>query len=463
MPIQHSRILFLAALGIASCVSLTLVQAQEPSSKQEAINLLRQASQLVNQIPAQQRGSAAANIAGRLTSAGDVPTALSMAHSLNRPYDRGSALGSIAFSLDYQGRLDEALQLLTEADAEQAGTSYSMLAKSHADKKDFAVALQLAHRIQDQPARRIEALLAIAKSQWEAEKRDGAMSIMREAQEVAQQAREKEPQLSVLMLGIARTQKEMGMGSESRATLTDYSEFVRQKKDEGGLSCLAVTLADMGDIRGAVEIIEELPEGTSRDSALGVAATNMAKMGNLQEALETVSQASDQHMRDMFLRSIAAQEARDGDALSVLERVQLIPSVADRADALATLAGMQAKRGDPTARETTELAWETANQSDVHVPEYVFGHIVMTWVELGDMAEAMKVLQRLSPEGRTWPLWNITTNLAESGDKEGALALVNQETEPQPKAYALLGTATGILHRIKAEAEKGSQEAARRN
>jgi tetratricopeptide (TPR) repeat protein len=439
--------------GIVGCVRVILVQAQEPSPKQEATNLLRQASELVNQIPERQRMSAAANIGGQLAAAGDSSGALAMARSLTRPEDRGAALGSIASWLDYQGRQEEALQLLSEVGLEQASTSYSMLAKSHAEKKDFAAALELAHRIQYEPARREEALLAIAKSQWEAGKRDGAQSTMQEALEVAEQTREKEPQMSILLLGIARTQWETGMSSEAQATLAEYSEFVRERKDEGGLSCLAVTLADMGDIRGALEIIEELPDGSNRDSALGVTATNMAKIGNLREALETISQASDQYMRDMFLRSIAAQEARDGEALSALERVQLIPSIADRADALATRAAEQADQGDPAARETIELAWEMANQPGVSVPEHVFGYIAIIRVELGDMTEARKILQRLSANGRTWPLWNITTSLAASGDKAGALSLANEETEAQPKAYALLGTATGILRRLKAEKE----------
>ena len=439
--------------GIVGCVRVTLVQAQEPSPKQEATNLLRQASQLVDQIPEPQRMSAAANIGGQLAATGDFSGALAMARSLTRAKDRGAAFGSIAYSLDYQGRQEEALQLLTEVSSEQAGTSYSILAKSHADKKDFGVALELAHRIQYEPARREEALLAIAKSQWEAGKRDGALSTLQEALELAEQAREKEPQMSILLLGIARTQKEIGMSSEAQATLTDYSDFVRERKDDGGLSCLAVTLADIGDIRGAMEIVGELPEGSNRDSALGVTATNMAKVGDLQEALKTVSRVSNLNTRDIFLRTIATQEGRDGQALSALENMPVVSSIADRADALATLAAKQVHKSDPAARETIELAWEMANQPGVDVPEHVFGSIAAIRVELGDLTEARKILRRLSADGRTWPLWNITTSLAESGDQAGALNLANEETEAQPKAYALLGTATGILHRLKAEKE----------
>jgi len=122
MPTQQSRRLLWVVFGIVACVRVTLVQAQDPSPKQEAINLLQQAGQLVDQIPEPQRMSAAANIGGQLAVAGDFSGALAMARSLTRPQDRGAALGSIAYSLDYQGRQEEALQLLSEVSSEQAGT-----------------------------------------------------------------------------------------------------------------------------------------------------------------------------------------------------------------------------------------------------------------------------------------------------------------------------------------------------
>ena len=175
------------------------MQAQEPDPNQEVINLLRQASQVVNQIPEPQRMMAAVNIAGRLAVAGDFSTALAMAHSLARPQDREPAIDTIACSLDSQRRREEALQLLSEVSSEQTAIICSKLAKSHADKKDFGVALQLAHRIQDQPAHRVQALLAIAKGQWQADKRDDARSTMQEALEAAGQAREKLSEMATVV------------------------------------------------------------------------------------------------------------------------------------------------------------------------------------------------------------------------------------------------------------------------
>jgi len=120
-----------------------------------------------------------------------------------------------------------------------------------------------------------------------------------------------------------------------------------------------------------------------------------------------------------------------------------VPSIADRADALATLAAEQADKSDPAARETIELAWEMANQPGVDVPEPVFGDIAIIRVQLGDMTEARKVLQRLSADGRTWLLWNITTSLAESGDKAGALSLANERGRGSAKGVRPSGNGNG--------------------
>jgi len=141
------------------------------------------------------------------------------------------------------------------------------------------VALQLAHLIQYQPARREEALLAIAKSQWEAGKRDAALSTMQEALEVAEQAREKEPQMSILLLGIAPNTE--GNTPEFRGTSNADRIFrVCTREERRGRPFLpGCDAGGHGDIRGAMEIIGELPEGSNRDSALGFTATNMARLG----------------------------------------------------------------------------------------------------------------------------------------------------------------------------------------
>jgi hypothetical protein len=63
-------------------------------------------------------------------------------------------------------------------------------------------------------------------------------------------------------------------------------------------------------------------------------------------------------------------------------------------------------------------------------------------------------------ESRAWPLWNIAAVMAEAGDVNGALTLAWKEKVAHPKAYALLGTAQGVLDRLDFEARARSKDGA---
>jgi hypothetical protein len=71
---------------------------------------------------------------------------------------------------------------------------------------------------------------------------------------------------------------------------------------------------------------------------------------------------------------------------------------------------------------------------------------------LGDFAGAQQVVREITkPESQAWSLWNITSFMVKAGHKEEALALANNEESAYPRAYALLGSAKGILNQIEAE------------
>src|SRR5580693_118119 len=95
---------------------------QEAGELTEARRLLIEASQLVKDIPEFQRSSAAANIAGRLARAGDLPDALATVHLLSKPEDQAQVTGSIAWELARSGNLARALALVEgTADGQNKG------------------------------------------------------------------------------------------------------------------------------------------------------------------------------------------------------------------------------------------------------------------------------------------------------------------------------------------------------
>ena len=82
----------------------------------------------------------------------------------------------------------------------------------------------------------------------------------------------------------------------------------------------------------------------------------------------------------------------------------------------------------------------------------------MTKALLKDFSGAQESIASMhDAESRVWPLWNITEMMAKAGDVHGALSLASNEQAAHAKAYALLGTAQGILSRLDAEAREKSK------
>jgi hypothetical protein len=88
----------------------------------------------------------------------------------------------------------------------------------------------------------------------------------------------------------------------------------------------------------------------------------------------------------------------------------------------------------------------------------VFAFVALTRAILGDNAGAREALIRLEPDARAWPLSSITSFMAESGHADEALMLAANEDLPLAKANALLGTARGMLNRIRTKAQEDSAQ-----
>src|SRR5260370_10496591 len=159
--------------------------SQEPTQK-EAQELLRQASRLIPDISEMQQMSVAANVANAQARAGDMTGALSTVLLLKKPEAQAQALGSVAYFVDYSGDTDGALKLLAgAAKGQTTDGSYEQIAWAHARKGDFSSALRVAHRIQGDPSRSVDALTGIAKAQWKSGEHAGAESTWDEAIQVA--------------------------------------------------------------------------------------------------------------------------------------------------------------------------------------------------------------------------------------------------------------------------------------
>jgi tetratricopeptide (TPR) repeat protein len=422
----------------------------------EARRLLVEASHLIKDIPESQQPSAAANIAGQLTRAADLPDALATALLLKATEDQALAKGSIAWQLAHGGDFTQALALVeSTADGQTKGTDYEGLAELRAETGDLEGALQIAHRIRKDPDRLVDTLVRLASRRAKAGDLPGAREALGDALKVAEEAVKESVGHAVELTEIATRESEIGDTTDAFVTLDRFSAIADQYGSAQGnsvfLQQLASAQAQIGDLVGAQRTIEEISPGNS-DLALMCVSQEQARHGLMVDALENAARISNPGFRASALREIAMIRGTDGSLNDALEAINHIPESRDRAEALATLALEQAENDDPAASGTLQMAWELAAEMGSHASGNVLGEIAVTRAVLGDFAGAQQIVRDMSePEARAWPLWNITSLMVRAGHTQEALALAENQDAAYPKAYALLGAADGILNRLESE------------
>jgi tetratricopeptide (TPR) repeat protein len=414
--------------------------------------LLVEASHLVKDIPEIQQSSAAANIAGQLVRAADLPDALATARQLPKTEDQAQVIGSIAWQLAHDGNVAQALALVeSTADGQNKGVAFELVAELVAERGNLQGALEIAHRIQNEPGRLIDTLVRLAKTGDRSEAREA----IEDAVNTAEAAVKQNIGNATALTQIATTQAEIGDTADAFMTLDRFSGIARQYQGVEGngvfLQQLASAQAQIGDLNGAQRTIEEILTGNS-DLALMVISQEQGKQGLMVDALANAERISSPALKSSAFREIAMIRGTRGTLDDALEAIDHISELAGRAEALAILALEQADNENPSASLTLQTAWKLATQNGSGTSDDVFGSIAVTRALLSDFAGAQEVVQEMSElESRAWSLRNITSHMVKAGHTKEALALAENQEAAYPKAYALLGSAQGILNHHEAE------------
>jgi tetratricopeptide (TPR) repeat protein len=458
--------LLVSALILAAAVTNPCklpAEQQETSGRDEARRLLVEASHLIPEIPGGQQSSAGANIAGQLVRAGDLADALATVRLLAKAEDQTQATGSIAWGLAYGGDFARALALVEgTANGQNKGVQYEILAELRADQGDLKGALQIAHRISGDPGRLVDALLRVGTRVAKAGDLAGAREAIGSALRVTEEALKENVGYAAGYAQVATTQAEIGDTGDAYVTLDRLSAIADRYKGAGGngmfLPELSCAQAEIGDLKDAQRTNDEMAAGTgTSDLALMCISKEQAKRGLMTEALETASRLSSPAFQGNALQEIGMIRGAHGAASDVLEAIEHISAPQERADAFASLALEQAENEDPAAGATLQRAWKAETEMGAGTSDNVLGTIAVTRAILADFAGAEQVVQGIvNPEARVWPLWNITSFLVAAGHLRDALTLAENEGAAYPKAYALLGTAQGILDHLEAEEKKQS-------
>jgi len=451
-----------------SLLCLALAFASQAAAQDQSV-LLRKASELIPAIDSVQQPSIAANIAGQQSRAGNLADALATVQLLTNDWGRNLARSSIAYGLCMRGNLPKALQIMEAAeDGVDKANGYLQMAQPLAERKDFAAALAVAHKIDavGEPAVLVNTLLRIAGQQWKADDQAGASHTADEALNIIERGRAGGKLPSAAIAGMyqqaARQLTESGQQARAAQIVSRIRELFQTAGDSGtaqnGGFWISSVQAAIGDLDGALETALTLPRGNDRELALHGISLAAAQLGALIDAQDIADRIFDQTLRQGALREIANARARSGYPSEALAIIDDIPGAENRAFAYAQLAIEQAQMHDPSAVQTVELAYSAALSGGAKTEHFVFECITVTKALLGDFSGALSVLNVLKGDSRTWPLWNLTEMLVAAGRKQEAFALADGETEPQPKAYALLGLASQLIKEAEdAEAKAGGR------
>ena len=458
-----------AFIFVAAVVSSTNISAAqlETSERAQARRLLLEANRLIDEIPESQRSSALANIASQLSRAGDFEDALRISRSTKNQGDQDLATGLIAWQLVQQGNVGQALNLVQSiANDQNREAEYGSLAVLLAEKGDLTRSLQIV-QMRREPQGRIAILIQIAQQKARARTKDfeAAGELLKQAMQIAKGLVKEKPSNAAVLAEIATTQSEIGDTPGALLTLTELSAISQQYEGPEGngllLQLLGCAQARVGDVVSALRTYEEMAPGSNSDIVLMAIAEEQAKQGLMAGALQTVALVSDVNLRSATLRSVAIVRGKHGTLQDAMDAIDRIPDSASRSEAIGALALEQGVVDNPAAPLTAQRALEFANEvsSDSVSSNRGLEMIAVTRSVLGDFAGAQEIIRSMpEPTSRVWPLWNLTSMLAEAGRENEAVALAEHENAAVPKLHALLGTAQGLLTRVASEEQASARK-----
>ena len=457
------RSIFLATIlsGAVALAQADSAEAQNGPQAAQARKLLREAGRLIKEIDKGKQPSLAANVAGQQARAGDLNAALATANTMTEPQDRALARGSIAWTLAHSGDVPGALRVLGEAKEESIrGGNYVSLAVARAEAGDYAGALRVAAKLKDFPVQWIDVRTRIAVERGSSGDIRGALTMLRETlDDVDQMPADSTLEVSQMLAGIALAQWEVGDRAAALATRQRLEWMALRSDSAIGNPFLLPALVEvqigMDDIPSALESARRIEDQNNRESMLSLIAQRVAKAGEMPRALEIIAELRLPYFQPLCLRSIAMAQVESGDVQGAIETIQRIPEAGGRADVMATAALEFAEKENPAAAQLADLAQAMAGKPTDKNGTNGLKTIAVTRGILHDFPSALAILAELSdPEARVWPVWNLTMLMVEAGKTSEALELARDEEAALPKAYALLGTASGLLDQIEAERKK---------
>jgi hypothetical protein len=367
-----------------------------------------------------------------------IDAAVEASHAIEEPRLRDWALSEIVKSQARAGATDAARATIRRiADARQIIVSLRDLATIQAERRDATAALATAQSIPDGLAR-IEAELAIAARQLDADARDSARASLDLADAAIDQVTEPLQRVA-LHARIASLRWRAGDQAGADRALTIAQEETRKLASADGRATgygfVATSLAEIGRPAEAVRLITDKKIADDAPAALAAAAGAAARAHDPTEAARFAALIAEPRFRAVALVQLAGIDARESEPARAADRLaeagrvartideatwrdyplsriaqayvdlkqpgpaadttRAIADAGMRARLLFAIAHLQAAQGAPAARDTVAEAERSASVIAAPLDEcWMLSEVALAFAAADDHDAARAMLRR---------------------------------------------------------------------
>jgi tetratricopeptide (TPR) repeat protein len=186
------------------------------------------------------------------------------------------------------------------------------------------------------------------------------------------------------------------------------------------------------------QLVESMPPGKDKDSAMPSVADYYARIGDYAEALRIAGEAGS--YKSIVYQSISEQQSRSGDFNEASDNASR--AGIGRATAYCMVAIMQAERGDVAgAARSVELS-RLFNPGGCNIDRKgIYDRVISAQLGRKDYKGAGETLSKASSEGISMPpIYNVEI-LAAGGNIDDALRTVQSMRDKKPEGYAAVAIA----------------------
>jgi len=440
------------------------------------------ALRILDGLPEDQKANALDEVAYALAEAGLIDEAVPIAMGIPSPARRAATLVWVAwFALD-AGRKDGVPELLRQGLAANAIAEvetynpdivhkYGAVGMARAGNAQDALAI--AGRLPDEHQQGL-AYAEIAEVLTDAGDKEGALLALKNSLATAQLVRnrgnraENLEEIAKGYVGLGDAQSALGVahlmpiGVERIGIL---HAIAAKQADLGRLSESFQTVALIEDLR------EEVPYGTRPDpdpepgwitldgpewiSAYRALARFQASAGDFSGAVEATSRMMDPGERIRALREVAEEQLKSEDSSGAASTLRLAAQEGSKlewysvCEELSLLASDQVRAGDSEGSLQTiqtMLARSKGEGSSEDRSETCIAKASQVQSERGDIKAALDLARRLEPGDylHSDAFSNIARAQVESGNVDGAIAIVEAETDALARIFGLIGVAKAL-------------------